>query len=198
MAKEIEAKFININKSNLIKKLEALGAVKVFDERLLKRYLYSIPFQRNKALVRIRDEQDKITMSYKCMRSISLSGMEEVELIINDLEIAREFLAQVGLKEVGYRENKRMRYVLKDQKIEFDIDTWPGLNPLLEIESDSEEKVKWASKELGFVWSKVLYGTVGLVYTKVYNISEDWIINDCKLLTFENIPQELSESNKRK
>ena len=34
MAKEIEAKFINISKGEIIKKLEEIGAEKVFDERL--------------------------------------------------------------------------------------------------------------------------------------------------------------------
>jgi len=42
MAKEIEAKFININKDDIILKLKQLGAELVYEERLLRRRVYDL------------------------------------------------------------------------------------------------------------------------------------------------------------
>lgn len=198
MGKEIEAKFINVNKDELLKKLEGIGAVKVFDERLLRRCVYNLPIQKDGAWARVRDEVDKITMTYKRVTSQSLDGVEEVEVKVDNFDKAREFLSSVGLVEKAYQETKRIRYVIKDLDIEFDIDTWPGLEPWIEIEANTEEKVKEYASLLGFNWSEAMFGSADFVYARVFNITEDWINNQCAILSFAKLPFELTEQNKRK
>lgn len=198
MGKEIEAKFININKEEIIKKLESMGAIKVFDERLLRKYIYNLPVKKEGAWARVRDEVDKITMTYKRVTSQSLDGVEEVEVKVDNFDKAKEFLRSVGLIEKAYQESKRIRYIIKDVNIEFDIDTWPGLEPWLEIEADTEEKVREYSSLLGFVWGDAMFGSADFVYAKVFNITEDWINNQCPMLCFDKIPFELTQQNKRK
>jgi adenylate cyclase class 2 len=197
MAKEIEAKFSIMNKDEIAAKLIGLGAKKVFDERLLRRAVYDFPISRRDAWARVRDEVDQITMSYKCVNSLSLDGVEEVELIINDFEKGRAFLKSLGMIEKAYQETKRMRYVVENGAVEFDIDTWPGLTPWVEIEAKSEEKVKQYAALLGFNWSDAMFGSADYVYAKVYNITADWINNNCPILSFEKLPWELTDENRR-
>jgi len=198
MGKEIEAKFINVSIPDIIEKLEKISAVKVFDERLLRRCVYNLPIHDKDAWVRVRDEIDKVTMSYKKVKAQTIDGVDEVEVIVDSFDNTRDFLKSVGLYEKAYQETKRMRYEIKDKGIVFDIDTWPGLKPWIEIEANNEETVKDYASKLGFDWKNAMFGSADLIYSKVYNISEDWIINQCKLLSFKDLPVELSEQNKRK
>lgn len=197
MSKEIEAKFINIDKDQIIKALEGIGASKVYDERLLRRCVYSLPIEKPGAWARVRDEGDKITMSYKRVVNRSLNGVEEVELVVDDFNKAREFLCSVGLSEKAYQETKRLRYYIESENVEFDIDTWPGLNPFIEIEADNASKVRKYAEKLGFNWSEAMFGSADFVYAREYNVTEDWINNTCPLLAFDMLPKELSESNRR-
>lgn len=198
MGKEIEAKFININKDEIIQKLEKIGAKKAFDERLLRRYVYNLPIEKKGAWARVRDNGDKITMTYKRVVSESLDGVEEVEIEVNDFDKARDFLRSIGLIEKSYQETKRIRYEIKELNIEFDIDTWPGLEPWIEIEADSEEKVKEYAELLGFKWEEAMFGSADIVYVKIFNVTQDWINNECAILSFSDLPFELTEENKRK
>lgn len=72
MSKEIEVKFLNIDKQKVISKLEAIGAVKIHDEILLRRCAYNLPIPRKNSWVRIRDEGEKVTMSFKRVRENSI------------------------------------------------------------------------------------------------------------------------------
>jgi len=197
MSKEIEAKFTSINIIELIGKLEQIGAVKVYDERMFRRCVYNLPIDKPGAWGRIRDEGDKITMTYKCVTAEHIDSVEEVEIIINDFDKGRAFLSSIGLIEKAYQESKRMRYVLKDPDVEFDIDTWPALDPWLEVEAESEELVREYAEKLGFDWNTARFGSADFIYASVYNVTEDWINNHCPLLQFDNLPAELSDDNKR-
>lgn len=197
MGKEIEAKFTNINKVELEAKLIDIGAKKVFDERLLRRCVYNLPIKKEGAWARVRDEVEKVTMTYKRVTEKSLDGVEEVELIVDSFDNAREFLRSVGLIEKAYQETKRIRYVLKEENVEFDIDTWPGLYPWIEIEADSKKIVKKYASLLGFHWEDAMFGSADFVYEKVYEIDADWINNKCPVLKFNNLPKELQKGNLR-
>ncbi|MCA9383952.1 CYTH domain-containing protein [Candidatus Dojkabacteria bacterium] len=195
MGKEIEAKFINIDKPQIINKLEELGATKVFDERLLRRCVYNLPIEKFGAWARIRDEVDKVTMTYKRVLDQSLDGVEEIELVIDDFDNGRSFLKSIGLLEKAYQETKRIRYTLGS--IEFDIDTWPALNPWIEIEAATSEDVQKYAELLGFNWEDAMFGSADFVYERVYKIDADWINNQCPVLKFDELPPELQESNLR-
>ena len=69
MQTEIEAKFLNIDVEKIRAKLQELGAVLQYPERLMKRKTFDFKeksLYEEKAWVRVRDEGDKkITLSYK-------------------------------------------------------------------------------------------------------------------------------------
>lgn len=152
---EIEVKFLNINPVSLEKKLAKIGSKKIF-EKLYQRKVFDYPdlrFDKQGAWVRLRDEGDKITLTFKQRLGVKThdgttndSGMEEIEVIVSDFKKTAEILSRIGLKEKHYTENKRIRYQLGD--IEFDIDFWPQLEPYLEIEAPSWEKIDEAIKML--------------------------------------------------
>jgi len=154
---EIEVKFLDIDKDALEKKLLSLGAKKVGDY-LYKRQVFDYPdlrLDKMGAWIRVRDEGDKITVSYKQRlgwkkgsTSGDDEGMHEIEFVVSDFEKTAEFMYKLGLANKFYFENKRTRYELNG--VEFDIDEWPLLKPYLEIEADSWEKVDEAIEMLGF------------------------------------------------
>ncbi len=153
---EIEAKFLDIDPAEIEKKLTAVGAKKVRDFSYRRR-VFDYPdwrLDKNGGWLRLRDEGDRITLAFKQRLGIkdhggltNDSGMREVEIKVSDFEKTATLLLDLGFVEKHYAENKRTRW--EKDGVEFDIDTWPQLEPYLEIEADSWEAVDAAAKELG-------------------------------------------------
>ena len=144
---EKEVKFLNINPTLIQKKLKKIGAKFCFD-LIYKRKVFDYPdlrLDKNGAWVRVREEGDKIKMSFKRRigmgdgRATNDKGMEEIEIEVDDFNKAAKILLNIGLIEKHYTENRRIRYKLNN--IEFDIDFWPKLKPFLEIEAPSWKKI---------------------------------------------------------
>lgn len=152
---EIEIKFLEIDSDGVAQKLVALGARKVGDFHY-RRIVFDYPdfrLDQQGAWVRLRDEGDKITLTFKQRLAQNIhsldgdDGMFERETIVTDFEATRTILLKIGLIEKMYQENKRTRYMLDD--VEFDIDSWPLLPPYLEIEGASWDAVYAAAEKLG-------------------------------------------------
>lgn len=154
---EIEVKFLQVNKEELEEKLKALGAQKAGDYFYRRRVFDYPDYRLNSAgaWLRLRDEGDKVTMSFKQRLGMTShdgssndGGMQEIEVVVSDFDKTAELILALGFIEKFYQENKRTRWV-KDG-VEFDIDTWPELEPYLEIEAPSWKKVDEAIAMLGF------------------------------------------------
>jgi len=153
---EKEVKFLNIEPEEIENKLRSIGANKVFD-KLYKRRVFDYPDLRlneKGAWLRLRDEGDKITLTFKQRIGIKKDDgtandetMKEVEVEVSDFNRTAKLLRELGLKEKFYEENRRIRYLLEDT--EFEIDFWPKLEPYLEIEAPSWQKVDEAIHKLG-------------------------------------------------
>jgi len=150
---EFELRILNIDKGAIVKKLESIGAHKVHDEVLQRRYIMDFPDNRlwkKGGWIRLRKAGDlRVELSFK-KRSHphTIDSAKETYLEISDFDTAHELLKQIGLEDKRYQENKRMRY--KKNNVVFDIDTWPGKNTYMEIESNNEKNVWSAVDELGF------------------------------------------------
>jgi adenylate cyclase class 2 len=154
---EIEIKFLDIDVNDVTKKLFALGAEKM-GEYHYRRIVFDYSDFRldtQGAWLRLRDEGEKITLTYKQRLGKNLNsiagddeGMLESETIVESFDRTRDILLKIGLIEKMYQENKRTRYILDG--VEFDIDSWPLINPYLEIEGLSWDKVYEAAEKLGF------------------------------------------------
>jgi len=186
---EIEVKFLNIEPVSMEKKLVKLGAEKIFD-KLYRRRVFDYPdlrFDKIGAYIRLRDEGDKITLTFKQRLGVKThdgktndEGMEETEISVSDFEKTADLLRKIGFQEKFYEENKRIRYRFKD--IEFDIDFWPGLEPYLEIETTSWGRIDETIKLLGLnPADKKIFSTYQVYQLKGINET------DYKEITFDRM-----------
>ncbi len=139
MKTEIEEKILDINKDEIIKKLEELGAKKV-GEWLQKRYVYDFVPKRDKEWIRLRTNGIETTLTYKNIESNTITGTKELEIVVSDFAATNALLNVLGYKSRTYQENYRIRYYLDN--VEIDIDTWPLIPSYLELEGNSVEEVK--------------------------------------------------------
>jgi len=182
---EWEAKFSNINKDKLRKRLRALGAKLANREFLQRRATFLLPkgHEVEGAWVRVRAEADKVTMTFKVVSGAKISDQKETTLTVNEFERARLFLQNIGCAEKSYQENKRELWILDD--IEVTLDEWPFLEPFVELEGKSENEVKRASEKLGFDWDKAIFGSTHLLTSKKYGIPEDILNNKIPKIVFD-------------
>src|SRR3989344_4649269 len=167
---EIEVKFLEVDIANLKSKLENFGAEFVGNFNY-KRKVYDfpgLPLDKNNSWVRVRDEGDKIVMTYKQRLDVGNhimgdKGMKEIEIIVSDFNLADQFLKSIGMIVKFYEENKRERYILD----------------YVEIEGNNWDSVEKISEKLGFVWDKHLKCSTMQIY-EMNGINE----NDYSVITF--------------
>lgn len=106
--------------------------------------------------------------------------------MVNDFDTASAFFEACDIPPKAFQENKRE--VWSRHKVEVAIDTWPGLNPFMEIEAETEEVVREISEELGFNFEKAVFGGTDLVYEKELGIPAATIIK-LPEITFANPPK---------
>lgn len=179
---EIEATFLDIDKVDFRRKLKAAGAELIQAELLMKRTIFSI---NKHAYARVRDEGNRITMTYKTVDQITLSGTKEVCLAVNSYDDAVLLLQSCGLKIKAQQETLREEWLLDG--VEITIDTWPWLPTYTEIEGPSEASVKSVTGKLGLDMQNALYGCVDRVYRVYYDVISD-DINYCPEIKFTPIP----------
>lgn len=167
MKDEIEAKFVGVSIDMMREKLQSIGAVLVQPMREMKRVSIETPeLKKKNAFVRIRDEGDKTTITYKQFDALSVDGAKEVEVTVNDFDMAVELFKHAGLAYRSLQESRRETWELGDAEIV--IDEWPWLDPYIEIEGPSEATVKAIAAKLGFDWNDAVFGDVMAAYRVQY------------------------------
>lgn len=196
MQTEIEATFTDIQRDEIRAMLKNLGATLVRSDRLMKRKVFDFPNQgldHNGAWVRVRDEGDKITMSYKRLVDRTLTGVQEVNLVLDNYEQGCEFVKALGLVEKSYQETRRESWELNGVQIE--IDEWPWIPPFVEIEGPSEAAVQAVAEKLQFDWSAALHGSVENVYLQHFDVTEAEV-DRWPEITFIPVPDWLEKKRK--
>ena len=190
MKTEIEVKFLNINIEAMREKLKAAGAHLEQPMRLMKRALIETPeMNARHAYLRIRDEGDKITATYKQFTENSLTGAKEREIVVSDFDETIAIFAEFGLHYHTFQESKRETWRYGD--VEVVIDEWPWIKPYIEIEGESEAAVKQAADELGFGWSDAVFGSVDVIYNIEYpDMTVRGVIDIEEVRFGEEVPKE--------
>jgi len=184
MDTEYEATFVNIDKNEIRKRLRKANAKLIKPEFLQKRINFNPPkFLTRYSWIRVRNEGDKITMSYKAVKGDRIEDQKEINLVIDNFEKGVEFLETIGCSQKAYQETKREIWELDG--VEICIDEWPFLEPFVEIEGKSKEEVKAVSKKLGFDYSKAWFCAVDLIYSKKYDIPFRIIDNEIPRIVFD-------------
>ncbi len=173
MQTEIEAKFPNINPSDFRKTLSNADATCVYSEVSMRRRNFDYDDKRLEKIggwIRVRDEGDKVTLSYKQLNDRTLHGTKEIEVVVDNFEKTCDFLSAIGLKSKAYQETKREKWKLDD--VEVTIDTWPWIPTFIELEAPTEESLKKTAELLGLEWKNAMHGSVETIYQMHYDFTE--------------------------
>jgi adenylate cyclase class 2 len=182
---EYEAKFANVDKEQMRKKLLDVGAELIKKDFLQKRATFHLPtgHEINGGWLRVRDEGDKITMSLKVVDGDAIYNQKETMLVVDNFDEAKRFLTSLGCIEKAYQETKRELWRLDG--VDITIDEWPFLEPFVEVEGVSSELVQTVSEKIGFDYSKAKFGAVDILYRDKYGVTIDQINNQTKEILFE-------------
>jgi adenylate cyclase class 2 len=168
MATEIEVKFLEVDFDTIRRTLQAQDARLAQPMRLMRRALFDYPDMRlqkaNWGRLRVRDEGDKVTVTYKSGDSDEYS--EEIETTIGSFEDMCNLFKAIGLQQIAFQESKRETWHYKD--VEVVLDEWPWLKPYIEIEGPSEQSIKDCAEVLDFEWPTAKRGNVDVVYRLDY------------------------------
>ncbi len=186
MKNEIEAQFLDINKNEVRSRLKELGAKLEKPETLMRRTVF---YTGEHSFARVRDEGDKIVMTYKNVSDDhSILGTKEVNIDVNDYDDAILFLRGCGLKIKARQETKREIWTLG--KVEIRIDTWPWIPTFMEIEGPNEKSVWETAKKLGFKKSQAKFGSVDTTYQHYYGVDTDIVNLHTPEILFDMDPPE--------
>ena len=171
--REIETRFLEIDKAAVVAKLRSLGAEDRGDSLLTEIIFYDpeLTWLTQHRFARLRSSGGKTKLTYKQNAPSgkqAVDSMREVEFEVSDMQKAETLLVGIGLVAYRRQEKKRHTFVLGDVTI--DIDTWPKVPTYLEIEGPSEDALKDAAQKLGFDWSNAVFADAREVLEKIYHL----------------------------
>lgn len=146
---EKEVKFLGIDPSEIIEKLEELGAKKTFEGEIVALYFDN---QRKLAkrgiTLRLRKKGDRVELASKeRSKNKRVKICDEDEVIVSDFKIMRRILEKLDLTEYRKITKHRISYLLKS--VHFEIDHIPDMPPLLEIEAPTIALIRAYAQKLG-------------------------------------------------
>jgi len=200
MQEEIEVKYLDVPHDEAQERLKRAGAVCKQQMRMMRRAIIDYPDRRLQtglhgawASVRVRDEGDRVTCTYKHVASDGKDSMHEIEFTVSSYENAVELFKAIGLDVYTKQETKRETWQLGN--VEIELDEWPWMPPYIEIEGPSEEDVRRTAEMLGYNFDKAFRGSSYTAYRMYYpKMSPEETVDSIKHLTFDGkLPQWLAE-----
>ncbi len=171
MNTEIEVKFLHIDHKEIRSRLKDAGFECITPMRLMRRAIIDYNDRRLQtgtpnSYIRIRDEGDKVTLTYKQFASLSVDGAQEIEVVVSSFEDTVKIFTQIGLEVVSLQESRRETW--QCGQCEVVLDEWPWLDPYIEIEATTELELREVSQKLGLDWSDAKFGDVMVAYRDQY------------------------------
>ncbi len=170
MNTEIEVRILNIDKEDLISKLEKNNAEFIGDWHQV-RYVYDFNPIDPHRWIRLRTNGVDTTLTIKEVQNKSIEGTKELEIVVSSIETTHKILEKLGYKRRSIQENKRIRYILNG--VEIDIDTWPHLKTYVEFEGNSEEQIKEVFKLLNLDYKNAITDNAQDIYMSLGYTQED-------------------------
>lgn len=184
MQNEIEAQFLDVNKTTIRQKLKSIGAKLEKPEVLMRRTVF---YTGDHSFARVRDEGDKIVMTYKNVSDDhSILGTKEVNVCVDNYDDAILLLKGCGLKIKARQETKRE--IWHFDEVEICIDTWPWIPTFIEIEGPSEKSVWDTAKKLGLDKDQAKFGSVDTTYQHYFGVEPDVVNLHTPEILFDMTP----------
>ena len=198
MQTEVEAKFW-VNHDKVRAALLAAGAVNEQPMRLMRRVILDYPdgtLDQDHAWLRVRDEGNKVTITYKRDAENSFGSAQEIETTVGSIETTVALLEALGLEARSRQESKRETWRLGD--VEIVLDEWPWLDEYIEIEAATQQEVKDVARQLGFTWDDAVFGSVTSLYKIQYPaLTENGRFDEVQEVAFDQpVPDLFLKSNK--
>ena len=184
---EYEIQFLDINVPEIEAKLKAIGARQVGEQNFTTAFFDypDLRLDKNHSWIRLRTDGKETTLAYKERlgvksndTSIPDEGMKEIEVVVGDYKKMHELFCSMGFIIKREMEKRRIKYT--KGVTTFDIDFWPRLYPILEVESDSLENAKASGAELGLNRDECVICSPSSIYVK-NGINP----NDYRVMTFK-------------
>lgn len=169
--REIEVRFLEIDKDKLVRRLKELRAEDEGEDLLREVIFYDkdLKWQYDEMkFVRIRKTKRGVFLAFKHNQELTAEGTKEIELAIDSFEKAEQFLKEIGL--IKYREQEKKRHAFLLNKVSVDIDTWPSVPTYVELEGPSENDLKRVAELLNLDWVNVEFEIPRFIIEKKYNI----------------------------
>jgi len=189
---EFEATFPDTSHAEIRARLLECGGTCIKKRVLYKISAFFLPHGHPSALefARVRDEGEKVTMAVKWQEGDEsmMQTQREYELVVDDYDVAVNFLIRLGCVQKSYQERYREIWEIDDVHIM--LDEWPFLEPFIEIEGNSEQAVVDVVEKLGLDYKNALFTGVAVQYAQKYGITREQVNNETPMLTFEKNPFE--------
>ncbi|HVM73285.1 MAG TPA: CYTH domain-containing protein [Candidatus Paceibacterota bacterium] len=161
MTHEIETKVLDVDTAAILTSLEELGAKRTKTTRLIVDWYRPKGSKESDArwFLRIRSNSEgvyEVTWKAKSQILGTARKHKEINFLVAEPEKLADLFEELGLEKYAHQEKDRTSYSLKEWK--FDIDQYPHMSALLEIEGTSEAHVQEAIQILGLennhTWAK--------------------------------------------
>ncbi len=148
---EIETKVLDVDPAAVEAKLNELGAALVQDIQLTVDWYWTNGTELGKEpwFLRVRDYgSGKSEITWKGTSEVLGTGRRhpEINLSVSDGAAARRLFEALGMACYAHQEKFRKSWTLGSTR--FDLDTYPGMPPYLEIEAESEDAINAAIHQL--------------------------------------------------
>jgi adenylate cyclase class 2 len=183
MNQEIECRFLEINKNDLLQKLRGLGARDKGEVLLKETIIYDkeLKWRDEHQFIRLRKSGDTTTITFKHHQKNTVDGAYEIEFGVDNYEKAEMLFEKIGL--FSFRHQEKKRHTLALDGVTFDIDTWPNIPTYIELEGRSEEALRNAAQRAGLDWNNADFHSASWVIENKYNIP----VRQLRWFTFEKI-----------
>lgn len=189
---EIEARFLDVDPVEIHKKLTSLHAddkgedffreIIFYDKALTWKDIFKFFRMRtSKKGTFLTLKHFQYSKEGKGLYTSDKPVVKEVEVIVDSPEKTQALLEEAGFLAFRIQEKKRHSYILDGVIV--DVDTWPSTPSYVEIEGDSEQKIRKVAERMGFEWTKAVFRGAGWIIEQYLDVS----VRDLKYLTFKKI-----------
>lgn len=143
--KELELKFLEVDKVAIVEKLKAVGA-RLLVDAILRTVYFDTPdgkIKKANELLRLRTFGDKLELCFKKNMRIEdgCKVYDETETHVSDFDATVEILGSLGYFPAISYEKKRTEYML-DDGTKFEIDEFHGVPVFVEVEAVSSRRIE--------------------------------------------------------
>ena len=197
MGKEYEAQVLDINVTEMRKKLKQMKGKRVHKQIKMVRAVFHRCNSKITSFARVRDEGKDVTMTVKIYNDPKYPDEYEVT-IKEDFEAGKKFLESLNLKMKSYQESFREKWSLPIKGVhEITFDTWPGLPTYMEIDCTTKNTLDNMINKLKIDKTKLIHGGTGIKYNHYYGLNINYMDSKLSKIQFKTFLKDLKRKPKK-